>query len=222
MNTRGNFVEHDWKPRFDKQLYNIQTFHFLYTTKSRDAFNTPLHESQYVNHIGGSKSITTKVGLTHTMNNLTWKTDRDINETFPSCFDLSDPDSEETQNFLDYAKFGQIIAFFINVFQLTEIPDTLKSALICGTAYLNRRCHMLSGEVFLLCQVNKNAVEDAHPLDSITDPIYKWFKADKFPTEPPQWLKELLECRSRVGGLSGCMCRRHIGRNFECHVIPWA
>lgn len=149
MNSRG-LAEHDWKPRFEKQLYNIQAFHFLYTTKSRDAFNTPLHESQYVNHIGGSKGITTKVGLTHTMNNLCWKTDRDINETFPSCFDLSDPESEETQNFLDYAKFGQIIAFLINVFSLNDdIPDKLKPALICATAYMRRRCRMLSGEVFL-------------------------------------------------------------------------
>lgn len=44
--------------------------------------------------------------------------------------------------------------------------------------------------------MSKYAVEEAHPLDSITDSIYKWFKADKFPSEPPTWLQELIGTES--------------------------
>lgn len=63
-----------------------------------------------MNHIAGSKALTTKVGLTHTMNNLIWQYDRDISKTFPCSFDLSDTESEETLNFREDAKFNEIIA----------------------------------------------------------------------------------------------------------------
>ena len=103
--SRG-MVEHDWQPKYENHKFNSCVFHFLYTTKSRDAFNTPMLESQFTNHIAGTKGITTKVGLSHTMNNLIWTCDRDVNETFPSCFDLSNLEADDALNFMDYAKFN--------------------------------------------------------------------------------------------------------------------
>jgi hypothetical protein len=94
-------IENEWKPKFEGHKFNSTAWHFLYATKSRDAFNVPLLEWQYVNHIGGAKAITTKVGLTHSMKSLIWQCDRDINQTFPSSFDLSDLTSEEVLNFKD-------------------------------------------------------------------------------------------------------------------------
>ena len=35
-------VENDWKPKFEGHKFNNTCWHFLYTTKSRDAFNVPL------------------------------------------------------------------------------------------------------------------------------------------------------------------------------------
>ena len=109
LNERG-MVEHEWQPKFDTDKFQITAWHFLYTTKSRDAFRIPLADWQFVNHILGSKALTTKVGLTHMMKNLIWQHDRDISETFPQSFDLSDLDSEETINFREDVKFNQVIA----------------------------------------------------------------------------------------------------------------
>lgn len=104
------WIEHDWKPKFEGHKFNNLGWHFLYTTKSKDVFGIQLEDWQYVNHIGGAKALTTKIGLTHSMNNLIWQYDRDISETFPVSFDLSDTESEEFQNFRDDAYFGQVIA----------------------------------------------------------------------------------------------------------------
>lgn len=64
-----------------------------------------------MNHILGAKALSTKVGLTHMMKNLIWLHDRDINQTFPCSFDLTDLRSEETINFREDVKFNQVIAF---------------------------------------------------------------------------------------------------------------
>jgi len=78
LNSIG-MVEYDWQPKYEKEKFIQTGWHFLYTTKARDAFRMPLAEFQYVNHILGSKALTTKIGLTHMMKNLIWQHDRDIN-----------------------------------------------------------------------------------------------------------------------------------------------
>jgi hypothetical protein len=50
--------------------------------------------------------LTTKVGLTHSMKNLIWNHDMDINEVFPQSYDLTDFESEEFKDFLGEMKFG--------------------------------------------------------------------------------------------------------------------
>lgn len=55
--------------------YRVHAFHFLYTTKSRDAARWQTASFQQVNHFEGTKSLTTKVGLTHNMKNLIWQYD---------------------------------------------------------------------------------------------------------------------------------------------------
>ena len=86
--------------------YRIHAFHFLYTTKSRDAFRFQTASFQQVNHFEGTKALTTKVGLTHNMKNLVWQHDVDINEVFPQSYDLTDLQSEEFKDFLNEMKFG--------------------------------------------------------------------------------------------------------------------
>jgi hypothetical protein len=66
----------------------------------------PLADFQYVNHILGTKALTTKVGLTHMMKNLIWLHDRDINQTFPVSYDLTDLRNEECINFREDMKFN--------------------------------------------------------------------------------------------------------------------
>ena len=99
------YIENDWKPKFEGHKFNNVAWHFLYSTKSKDVFGIPLEDWQYVNHIGGAKALTVKIGLTHSMNNLIWQYDRDISNTFPASFDLSDIASDEVRNFMEDAKF---------------------------------------------------------------------------------------------------------------------
>ena len=90
--------------------YRCHAFHFLYTTKSKDAFKFQTASWQQLNHFEGTKTLTTKVGLTHSMKNLVWHHDMDINEVFPQSYDLTDFNSEEFKDFLSELRFGQMVA----------------------------------------------------------------------------------------------------------------
>lgn len=79
----------------DLKDYRVHAFHFLYSTKSKDAFAFKTASFQQINHFQGTKALTTKVGLTHNMKNLVWQHDMDINEVFPQSYDLTDRESDE-------------------------------------------------------------------------------------------------------------------------------
>ena len=51
-----------------------------------------------VNHFSKATSITTKVGLTHSLKNLIWFNNIDVDTFYPRCFDLALPD--EVQDFI--------------------------------------------------------------------------------------------------------------------------
>lgn len=80
--------------------YRVHAFHFLYTTKSRDASRWQTASFQQINHFEGTKSLTTKVGLTHVMKNLVWQYQMDIDDVFPQSYDLTDPASDEFKDFV--------------------------------------------------------------------------------------------------------------------------
>lgn len=98
--------------------YRCHAFHFVYTTKSRDAFKFQTAPWQQLNHYEGTKTLTTKVGLTHSMKNLVWQYDMDINEVFPQSYDLTDFKSEEFGDFMSVFKFGQLVAFLKSAFNM--------------------------------------------------------------------------------------------------------
>jgi hypothetical protein len=77
MLDRG-WVENDWEAKGEKDKFVSQAWDFFYPIKARDAFRIPIGPEQYINHIQGSKALTTKVGLTHSMKNLIWHHDTDI------------------------------------------------------------------------------------------------------------------------------------------------
>ena len=113
---RNALTKHGWIENpienFDcKNDYRVHAFHFLYTTKSRDAFKWQTGSFQQVNQFEGTKALTTKVGLTHNMKNLIWNYDMDINEVFPQSYDLTDFESDEFKDFISEIKFGQLLAF---------------------------------------------------------------------------------------------------------------
>jgi hypothetical protein len=145
LNAKG-LVEHIWEPKFEKENFKLQAWHFLYTTKSRDAFRMPLADWQYVNHILGAKALTTKVGLTHMMKNLIWQHNIDIGNTFPQSYDLSNLNSEETMNFKEDCKFSQVISV-LKVAAVDTNKNMMKNKelIAVAIAIAERRIFVLSG-----------------------------------------------------------------------------
>ena len=61
-----------------------------------------MNEGQIVNHFNKNAAITTKVGLLHSLKNLIWFNNVDVDEFFPRGFDLRDKDerSDFTQEYM--------------------------------------------------------------------------------------------------------------------------
>ena len=51
----------------------------MYAVKNKDCFRyLDRVPAQHLNHFEGTKTLTTKIGLTHSMKNLVWKKNLDI------------------------------------------------------------------------------------------------------------------------------------------------
>lgn len=64
-------------------------FDLKWTVKIVDVESTALMEHQTVNHFPKTPLITSKVGLTHSLRNLFWFRNVDINTFYPRCYDLT-------------------------------------------------------------------------------------------------------------------------------------
>lgn len=73
-------------------------FNLKWTLKTKDIDTNNLLDYQIVNHFAKATSITTKVGLTHSLKNLIWFNNIDVDTFYPRCFDLGLP--EETDDFI--------------------------------------------------------------------------------------------------------------------------
>ena len=62
-----------------------------------------LKDFQITNHFQKNNVITTKVGLSHSLNNLIWWTNVDVDSFFPKCYDLTD--GEELDDFKNEYRF---------------------------------------------------------------------------------------------------------------------
>jgi tubulin monoglycylase TTLL3/8 len=73
-----------WVENKDKES---PCFDFKWTLKTKDLDFGNLKDNQLVNHFTTATSITTKVGLTHSLRNLIWFTNVDIDTFYPKCYD---------------------------------------------------------------------------------------------------------------------------------------
>lgn len=71
---------------------NSPCFDLKWTLRARDLDHSSLQPHQVVNHFHKSAAITTKVGLCHSLQNLIWFNNVDIDTFYPQCFDLKDRD----------------------------------------------------------------------------------------------------------------------------------
>ena len=63
-------------------------FDLKWTLKTKEIDHNNLEPYQIVNHFYKATSITTKVGLTHSLKNLIWFNSVDIDTFYPRCYDL--------------------------------------------------------------------------------------------------------------------------------------
>jgi len=63
-------------------------FDLKYTLRTKDIDTNNLQSHQIVNHFAKATSITTKVGLTHSLKNLIWFNAVDIDTFYPRCYDM--------------------------------------------------------------------------------------------------------------------------------------
>ena len=149
MSKKPGWVENPIENFDDTSDYRVHAFHFLYTTKSRDAFRFQTASFQQVNHFEGTKALTTKVGLTHNMKNLVWQHDLDINEVFPQSYDLTDFQSEEFKDFLNEMKFGQLVASLKSAMGMNEKSlSKVMERIIIAIGYVERRIKLMSHSIF--------------------------------------------------------------------------
>ena len=80
LKTRG------WVQNKDRES---PCFDFMWSLKASDIPQNDLTNTQIVNHFTKAASITTKVGLTHSLKNLIWHKAVDIDTFYPRCYDLA-------------------------------------------------------------------------------------------------------------------------------------
>ena len=77
-------------------------FNLKWTLKTKEIDHNNLQPYQIVNHFYKATSITTKVGLTHSLKNLIWFNSVDIDTFYPRCYDLGL--TEELDDFIQEFK----------------------------------------------------------------------------------------------------------------------
>ena len=88
-----------WVQNKDKES---PCFDFMWTLMTKDVPHNALLPNQIVNHFPTATSITTKVGLIHSLKNLIWFNAVDIDTFYPRCYDLAI--GEEVDDFIQEFK----------------------------------------------------------------------------------------------------------------------
>lgn len=84
-------------------------YDFLWTLMTKDVQHNTLQPHQIVNHFPTATSITTKVGLTHSLKNLIWFNSVDIDTFYPRCYDLALKD--ELDDFIQEFKQVKAVSY---------------------------------------------------------------------------------------------------------------
>ena len=110
LKTRG------WVENKDKES---PCYDFMWTLMTKDVPHNDLLPNQIVNHFPTATSITTKVGLTHSLKNLIWFNAVDIDAFYPRCYDLAM--GEEIDDFIQ--EFKQLKAVNYMKIYLREMRE---------------------------------------------------------------------------------------------------
>ena len=75
---------------FENPDRNSPVFDLKFAIKQSEVCNSEIQDYQIVNHFLKNNLITTKVGLCHSLKNLVWWNNVEIDSFFPKCFDLTE------------------------------------------------------------------------------------------------------------------------------------
>ena len=116
-----------------------------------------------MNHFSSAASITTKVGLTHSLKNLIWFNAVDIDTFYPRCYDLAI--GEELDDFI--AEFKQLKAVGYMKIYVREMREAFKASGNSATEEIKSKT--VSDKIFKVAmKVCKHRVRDLD--DLIDDP----------------------------------------------------
>jgi tubulin monoglycylase TTLL3/8 len=96
-------LERGW---FENPDRNSPVFDLKFAIKQSDVCASDLQDFQIVNHFLKNNLVTTKVGLCHSLKNLIWWNNVEVDTFFPKCFDLTD--GEETEDFKNEFRFTKV------------------------------------------------------------------------------------------------------------------
>ena len=104
--VRRALKQRGWVENKDK---DSPCFDFKWTLMTKDIPHNDLQSHQLCNHFPTATSITTKVGLTHSLKNLIWFNCVDIDTFYPRCYDLAI--GEELEDFIQEFKQNKAVSY---------------------------------------------------------------------------------------------------------------
>lgn len=149
-----------WVENKDKES---PCFDFLWTLMTKDVVHAELSSHQIVNHFSTATSITTKVGLTHSLKNLIWFNSVDIDTFYPRCYDLAI--QEELDDFIQ--EFKQVKAVSYLKIYVRQMREAFAMSGNSMTAEI--KAHSVSDKVYKVAmKICRNRTRDLD--DLIDDP----------------------------------------------------
>eukprot|EP00347_Sterkiella_histriomuscorum_P014185 403361837 len=126
---RQALIERGWHENTDK---SSTIFDLKFAIKMTDVCTQDLQDFQLVNHFFKNNLITTKTGLCHSLKNLVWWNNVEIDAFFPKCFDLTDDmEIEDFKNEYRFIKAESILKTYVAQQSVNQIEKLLLSIKIC-------------------------------------------------------------------------------------------
>ena len=159
-------------------------FDLKWTLRTKDINTNALENHQIVNHYAKATSITTKVGLTHSLKNLVWFNNVDIDAFYPRCYDMGL--QEELDDFSQ--EFKSVKAQCYLKIYVREMRESYEANVAAGNPNAEVVSTSVPGRIFNValrvckqkCRPLDDLIDDEHGFDNlVSDADWKILGADE-------------------------------------------